>query len=134
MPLADSLKYSMTQLRRNCDNSIAANQLQQTNCGCPVEKVFCRRARSRPDFHPVQTSMTKVSKPRLRIAPPPASTPVHIAILVVVGMWFNAILLPPSATAASENPRPAEAVVRQMIDSIRKLRTSEDPASRTKLI
>jgi len=44
------------------------------------------------------------------------------------------ILLPPSATAANENPPPAETVVRQMIDSIRKLRTTEDPASRNKLI
>ena len=78
--------------------------------------------------------MTDVSKPRLRIAPPPASTPVRIAMLVLVGMWLNAILLPPSSTAADTNPGTAETVVRQMIDSIRKLRTTDDRASRIKLI
>jgi phospholipid transport system substrate-binding protein len=78
--------------------------------------------------------MTQAGKPFWRIAPPPASTPIHIAILVVVGIWLNAILLPPAATAANENPAAAETVVRQMIDSIRKLRTTEDPASRNKLI
>jgi phospholipid transport system substrate-binding protein len=78
--------------------------------------------------------MTQAGKPFWRIAPPPASTPIHIAILVVVGIWLNAILVPPAATAANENPAAAETVVRQMIDSIRKLRTTEDPASRNKLI
>jgi phospholipid transport system substrate-binding protein len=52
----------------------------------------------------------------------------------VVGIWLISILLPPSSTAANESPRPAEAVVRQMIDSIRKLRTTTDRASRIKLI
>jgi ABC-type transporter MlaC component len=83
--------------------------------------------------------MTQAGKPFWRIAPPPASTPIHITILVVVGIWLNAlslisILSPPSAAAANENPAAAETVVRQMIDSIRKLRTTEDPASRNKLI
>ena len=86
--------------------------------------------------------MTEASKPFWRIARASASTPRHIAILVVVGIWLNPILLPPSATAANENPAaatgqnpgPAEAAVRQMIDSIRKLHTTDDPASRNKLI
>ena len=78
--------------------------------------------------------MTDVSKPRLRIASPSASTPVRVAISVVVGVWLNVILLPPSATAANENPPPAETVVRQMIDSIRKLRTTDDETSQNKLI
>ena len=84
--------------------------------------------------------MTEASKPFWRIAP--ASTPIHIAILVVVGIWLNAILLPPQPTAANENPAagtghnpgPAEAVVRQIIDSIRKLRTTNDQTRRNKLI
>jgi ABC-type transporter MlaC component len=83
--------------------------------------------------------MTHVSKPRMRIAPPPTPLPAYFAMLVVIGMWLIAFcligfLLPPPATAANENPIPAEAVVRQMIDSIRKLRTTDDPASRNKLI
>jgi ABC-type transporter MlaC component len=78
--------------------------------------------------------MTQASKPLLRSAPP-APMPAHVAMLVVVGIWLIAILLlPASATASTENPGPAETVVRQMIDSIRKLRTTEDRASRTKLI
>jgi phospholipid transport system substrate-binding protein len=105
-----------------------------SNCGRPVEKVLCRRARTRPDFRPIQTSMTHVSKPRLRIAPPRAPLPAYFAIPVMVGMWLITILLPPSSTAANENPPAPEAVVRQMIDSIRKLRTTENQASRTKLI
>jgi phospholipid transport system substrate-binding protein len=85
--------------------------------------------------------MTQASKPVffrivtvLRIAPPAASMPAYVAILAVVGIWLISILFLPSATAANENPKPAETVVRQMIDSIRKLRTTEDPASRNKLI
>jgi len=78
--------------------------------------------------------MTQAGKPFWRIAPPPASTPIHIAILVVVGIWLNAILLPPVATAANENPAAAETVVRQMIDSIRKLRTTDDETRQNKLI
>ena len=54
-------------------------------------------------------------------------------MLIVVGIWLITIL-PVSAASATENPRPAEAVVRQMIDSIRKLRTTEDRAMRIKLI
>jgi phospholipid transport system substrate-binding protein len=77
--------------------------------------------------------MTQVSKPRLQIAPLASSKAARIAILVVVGIWLITIL-PLSAASATENPRPAEAVVRQMIDSIRKLRTTEDRAMRIKLI
>lgn len=82
--------------------------------------------------------MTQASKPVFRIVTllriaPPASIPTYLAILVVLGVWLITIL-PPSSTAANENPRPAEAVVRQMIDSIRKLRTTDDRASRSKLI
>jgi ABC-type transporter MlaC component len=82
--------------------------------------------------------MTQASKPFWRIAP--ASTPIHIAILVVVGIWLNAILLPPSATAVNEklsdhyDSTPGTTVVRQLIACIRNLRTTEDPASRNKLI
>lgn len=78
--------------------------------------------------------MTQVSKPRLRIAPLAEAKIARIAILVVVGMWLITFLLPPSAAAAGESASPAEAVVRQMIDSIRKLRTTEDRATRSKLI
>ena len=78
--------------------------------------------------------MTQLSKPRLRIAPLAASKTVRIAMLIAVGMWLIAILLPPPAAAADERPGPAETVVRQMIDSIRKLRTTEDQTSRGKLI
>ena len=78
--------------------------------------------------------MTQVSKPRLRIAPLGAAKAAHIAMLVVVGMWLTTFLLPPSAAATDESPKPPETVVRQMIDSIRKLRTTEDRASRIKLI
>jgi len=78
--------------------------------------------------------MTQLSKPRLRIAPLAASKTARIAMLIVVGMWLIAILLPPSAAAADESPGPAETVIRQMIDSIRKLRTTEDRAIRSKLI
>jgi ABC-type transporter MlaC component len=84
--------------------------------------------------------MTDVSKPRLRIAPPPASTPVRIAMLVLVGMWLMSILLPPSSTAGNEklsdhyDSTPGTTVVRQLIACIRKLRTTEEPASRSKLI
>ena len=60
--------------------------------------------------------------------------PARIAMLVMVGVWLISIFLPPSATAANDNPAPAEAVVRQMIDSIRKLRTTEDRASRITVI
>jgi ABC-type transporter MlaC component len=90
--------------------------------------------------------MTHLSKPRLRIAPPPIPQPAYFAMLVAIGMGLIALcligfFLPPPATATNENPaaatnenpRPAEAVVRQMIDSIRKLRTTTDRASRTKL-
>ena len=77
--------------------------------------------------------MTQVSKPRLRIAPLAGSKAAHIAMRIVVGIWLITIL-PLSAASATENPRPAEAVVRQMIDSIRKLRTTEDRAMRIKLI
>ena len=77
--------------------------------------------------------MTQVSKPRLQIAPLAVSETARIAILVVVGIWLITVL-PLSAASATENPRPAEAVVRQMIDSIRKLRTTEDRAMRIKLI
>jgi ABC-type transporter MlaC component len=77
--------------------------------------------------------MTQVSKPRLRIAPPAVSNATRMAIMVVVGIWLITVL-PLSAASATENPRPAEAVVRQMIDSIRKLRTTEDRAMRIKLI
>jgi phospholipid transport system substrate-binding protein len=77
--------------------------------------------------------MTHVSKPRLRIAPLAAAKTARIAMLVVVGIWLITVL-PLSAASATENPRPAEAVVRQMIDSIRKLRTTEDRAMRSKLI
>ncbi len=60
-------------------------------------------------------------------------------MLVVIRMWLIALcligfFLPPRATAANKNPTPAEAVVRQMIDSIRKLRTTTDRASRSTLI
>jgi phospholipid transport system substrate-binding protein len=78
--------------------------------------------------------MTQAGKPFWRIAPPPASTPIRIAILVVVGIWLNSILLPPSATAANEDPAAAETVVRHMIDLIRKLRTTADQTRRNKLI
>jgi ABC-type transporter MlaC component len=78
--------------------------------------------------------MTQLSKPRLRIAPLAVSKTARIAMLVVVGIWLISILLPPPSTAANENPRPAETVVRQMIDSIRKLRTTKDRTSRSKLI
>jgi phospholipid transport system substrate-binding protein len=77
--------------------------------------------------------MTQLNKPRLRIAPLARSKAARIAMLIVVGIWLIAIL-PLSAASATENPRPAEAVVRQMIDSIRKLRTTEDRTSRSKLI
>lgn len=77
--------------------------------------------------------MTQVNKPPLRIAPLPGQSPIYLAMLVLVAIWVIAIL-PPSATSATENPGPAETVVRQMIDSIRKLRTTDDRASRTKLI
>ena len=77
--------------------------------------------------------MTQVSKPRLQIAPLAVSKTARIAILVVVGIWLITVL-PLSAASTTENPRPAEAVVRQMIDSIRKLRTTEDRAMRIKLI
>jgi ABC-type transporter MlaC component len=78
--------------------------------------------------------MTQASKPFLRIAQAAASKTARTAMLVMVGMWLISILLPPPSTAANENPKPAEAVVRQMIDSIRKLRTIEDRTSRIKLI
>src|SRR5689334_23050888 len=70
-------------------------------------------------------SMTQLSKPRLRIAPRAVSRTARIAMLIAVGMWLIAIcltgfLLPPSSAAADESPGPAETVVRQMIDSIRK--------------
>ena len=48
-----------------------------------------------------------------------------------------ALLVPatiPSTSAASDNPGPAETVVRQMLDSIRKLRTTENSAARSELI
>jgi phospholipid transport system substrate-binding protein len=77
--------------------------------------------------------MIQVSKPRLQIAPLAVSKAARIAIMVVVGIWLITVL-PLSAASATENPRPAEAVVRQMIDSIRKLRTTEDRAMRIKLI
>jgi phospholipid transport system substrate-binding protein len=77
--------------------------------------------------------MTQVSKPFLEIAPPPAPRPTRISIVVVVGIWLVTIL-PLSAASAIENPRPAEAVVRQMIESIRKLRTTDNRASRIRLI
>jgi phospholipid transport system substrate-binding protein len=53
---------------------------------------------------------------------------------------LNAILLPPSATAVNEklsdryDSTPGTTVVRQLIACIRNLRTTEDPASRNKLI
>jgi len=78
--------------------------------------------------------MTQASKPLLRMAPIPAAKPTYTAMLVVVGIWLISILLPPSITAANENPAAAETVVRQMIDSIRKLRTTDDRARRNKLI
>jgi phospholipid transport system substrate-binding protein len=77
--------------------------------------------------------MTQVSKPRLRIAPLAAAKTARIAMLIVVGIWLITVL-PLSAASATENPRPAEAVVRQMIDSIRKLRTTDKQASRSQLI
>ena len=60
-------------------------------------------------------------------------------MLIMVGIWLIALcviafLLPSSATAAYENRAAPETVVRQMIDSIRKLRTTDDRASRIKLI
>ena len=78
--------------------------------------------------------MTQLSKPRLRIAPLADAGTTRIAMLAVVGMWLTTFLLPPSAASATENARPAEAVVRQMIDSIRKLRTTNDRPTRSKLI
>ena len=39
----------------------------------------------------------------------------------------------PSTSAASENPGPAETVVREMLDSIRKLRTTENSAAKIEL-
>jgi ABC-type transporter MlaC component len=81
--------------------------------------------------------MAHAGKPVLQIAAP-ALTPAHAALLVV-GIWMIA-MFPPLAAPANENSgstqivvRP-EIVVRQMIDSIRKLRTTNDPAIRTKLI
>ena len=53
--------------------------------------------------------------------------------MLVLGIWLFAIPSP-LAAAANENPGPAEIVVRQMIDSIRKLRTTDDREPRTKLI
>lgn len=75
--------------------------------------------------------MAHVGKPVLRIAAP-ALTSAYIAALVI-GIWLIA-MRPCIAADADGNSGPAEIVVRQMIDSIRKLRTTDDPALRTKLI
>ena len=75
--------------------------------------------------------MAHQGKPILRIVAT-ASTPRYAAMLVL-GIWLMA-MLSPLAAAANENPGPAEIVVRQMIDSIRKLRTTDDRAPRAKLI
>jgi phospholipid transport system substrate-binding protein len=83
--------------------------------------------------------MTQAGKRFWRIAPLPASTPIHIAILLVVGIWLTPILLPPSATARNEkrsdhyDSTPGTTVVRQLIACIRNLRTIDDPASRNKV-
>ena len=78
--------------------------------------------------------MTQVSKPRLRIASLTAAKTARIAMLVVVGMWLTTFFLTPSAAAADKSNTAAETVVRQMIDSIRKLRTADNQASRIQLI
>ncbi len=78
--------------------------------------------------------MTNPGKPVLRIAAT-AVTTASIAMLVIgiwVGFWIVAML--PSPALANDNPGPAEIVVRQMLDSIGKLRTTTDRASRAKLI
>ncbi len=56
--------------------------------------------------------------------------------LLLINLFF-VLLVPatiPSTPAASENPGPAETVVRQMLDSISKLRTTENSATRNGLI
>jgi phospholipid transport system substrate-binding protein len=78
--------------------------------------------------------MNHLVKPILRFSAAALAT-ACVAILLTemwIGFWFVAIF--PTPASANDSFQPAEIVVRQMLDSIRKLRTTDDPASRRKLI
>ena len=56
--------------------------------------------------------------------------------LLLINIFFtlSALATIPSTSAAAENPGPAEAAVRQMLDSISKLRTTENKEAKSELI
>ena len=78
--------------------------------------------------------MNHLGKPVLRFSAAALAT-ACVAILLTeiwIGFWFVAIF--PASASANDSFHPAEIVVRQMLESIRKLRTTNDPASRSQLI